>query len=73
MRLIVELFWAIDDIQPDWHYISMHIIAKDYSGELKVMKPTKEDEWKWFDLNKLPEKIYSPSQKFIKEYLKSLN
>ena len=46
MRLIVEVFWAIDDIQPDWHYISMHIIAKDYSGELKVMEPTKEEEWK---------------------------
>ena len=40
-------------------------------GELKVMEPTKEDEWRWFDLDNLPEKLYSPSRKFIEKYLKS--
>ena len=50
----LELFDAADDIQPDRHYITMHVIAKKYSGELKVMEPTKEDEWKWFDINDLP-------------------
>ena len=67
----LELLGAADDIQPDRHYISMHIIANKYRGELKVMEPTKEDEWKWFDLDNLPEKIYSPSKKFIEAYLKS--
>ena len=65
----LELFGAADDIQPDRHYITMHIIAKKYSGELKVMEPTKEDEWKWFDLNNLPQKLYSPTKKFIETYL----
>ena len=66
----LELFGIADDIQPDRHYLSIHIIANKYSGELKVMEPTKEDEWKWFDLDNLPEKIYSPSKKFIEAYLK---
>lgn len=67
----LELFSAADDIQPDKHYITLQIIARSFSGKLKVMEPEKEDEWKWFSLDKLPEKIYSPSKKFIKAYLKS--
>lgn len=33
------------------------------------MEPTKEDDWQWYDLDKLPEKLYSPSRKFIETYL----
>lgn len=70
----LELFSISDDIQPDRHYITIHIIAKKYSGELKIMEPTKEDEWKWFDFNNLPENLYTPSKKFIEEYIsKKLN
>lgn len=65
----LELFGAADDIQPDRHYITMHVIAKKFSGQLKVMEPTKEDEWKWFNLDNLPDKIYSPSRKFIEAYM----
>ena len=66
----LKLFGAADDIQPDRHYITLHIIAKKHSGELKVMEPTKEDRWEWFELDKLPQNLYSPSKKFIEEYLK---
>lgn len=70
----LELFSTSDDIQPDRHYLTLHIIAKKYSGELKVMEPTKEDEWKWFNLDNLPEKLYTPSKKFIEEYIeKNMN
>ena len=69
----LELFDAADDIQPDRHYITMHVIAKKHSGELKIMEPTKEDKWKWFDLDNLPEKLYSPSKKFIENYLNNKN
>ena len=64
----LELFGAADDIQPDRHYITMHVIAKKYHGEPKVMEPTKEDEWKWFELDNLPKNLYSPSKKFIETY-----
>ncbi len=64
----LELFGAADDIQPDRHYITMHVIAKKYNGEPQVMEPTKEDEWKWFDLDNLPNNLYSPSKKFIESY-----
>ena len=67
----LELFGAADDIQPDRHYITMHVIAREFSGKLKVMEPGSEDEWRWFPLDKLPDNLYSPSEKFIKAYLES--
>ncbi len=67
----LELFGAADDIQPDRHYITIHIIVREFSGKLKVMEPESEDEWRWFSLDKLPDNLYSPSEKFIKAYLES--
>jgi len=66
----LSIFNVADDIQPDRHYITIQIIANNHSGELKAMEPDREDEWKWFDIDKLPEHIYSPSKKFINEYIK---
>ena len=33
------------------------------------MEPDKQDEWCWFEIEKLPNNIYSPSKKFIEAYL----
>ena len=66
----LELFGAEDDVQPNKHYVTLHIIARSHSGELKDMEPEKEDEWRWFQLNDLPENVYTPSKKFIDNYLK---
>jgi len=42
------LFDVADDIQPDRHYITIHVVAKEFDGELKAMEPESEDEWRWF-------------------------
>ena len=68
----LEIFNVSDDIQPNKHFIRIHIIAKKHTGELKIMEPEKEDKWKWFDINNLPENIYSPTKKFLDNYLKTL-
>ena len=66
----LEVFGASDDIQPSKHFVTIQIIANKHSGNLKVMEPTKEDEWKWFDLNNLPMNIYSPTKQFVDKYMK---
>jgi hypothetical protein len=33
------------------------------------MEPTKEDEWKWFDLDTLPENLYSPTKHLADYYI----
>ena len=64
-----KVFSVSDDFQTDRHFVTIEMITKEFSGELKVMEPEKEDEWRWFDLNNLPDNIYSPSKKFIEKYL----
>lgn len=65
----LTIFNAMDDIQPGKHFVTIQVIANAYKGELKVMEPEKQDEWRWFDLTALPENLYSPSRKFIEAYL----
>jgi len=62
------VFSVSDDFQSDRHFVTIEMIAKEYSGKLKIMEPTKEDDWQWFDLNDLPDNIYSPSRVFIEKY-----
>lgn len=65
----LEIFSVTDDFQKDKHFVTIHIIANKFKGELKNLEPTKHNEWKWFDLDNLPVNLYTPAKKFIKEYL----
>lgn len=62
------VFGATDDFQPNKHFVTLQVVANKYSGELKNLEPTKHSEWKWFDLDNLPNNIYSPCKKFIDSY-----
>lgn len=64
----LEILGVSDDIQPNKHYVTIQVIANKFFGTLKAMEPTKEDDWKWFDLDNLPDNIYSPSKKMIDKY-----
>ncbi len=65
----LELFGASDDIATDRHFVTLQVIAKSSSEELTAMEPEKEDKWEWFSLDALPENIYTPSKKFIDDYI----
>lgn len=65
----LEVFNVVDDIQPNKHYITIQIIANKFEGELKNLEPTKHSEWKWFELNNLPQNLYTPTKEFIEKYL----
>ena len=64
------VYTATDEFQPDRHFVTIGVISSSYEGELKVMEPEKINEWKWFDLNDLPNNIYTPSKNMIDEYKK---
>lgn len=63
-----EVYSVSDDFQSDRHFVTVEMITSDYKGKVKIMELEKEDEWKWFDLDDLPENIYSPSKVFIEKY-----
>jgi ADP-ribose pyrophosphatase YjhB (NUDIX family) len=67
------VYTATDEFQPDRHFVTIGVISSSYEGELRVMEPEKINEWKWFDLNDLPENIYTPSKNMIDEYKKRGN
>ena len=64
----LEVYGADDDIQPNKHFVTLYVKALKYSGELKVMEPEKQDKWEWYDLDELPDNLYSPSRKALKLY-----
>ena len=63
----LEIFGADDDIAIDRHFITLYVLSKSYKGDLKAIEVDKIDDWKWFDLNNLPNNLYSPSEKEIKK------
>lgn len=65
----LEIICVQTDLNEYAHYVSVGMIAKKYSGEIKIMEPDEITTWKWFDLDKLPKKIFSASKKTIDCYL----
>ncbi len=65
----LEIFNAVDDIQPSKHYITIQLITNKFSGELINLEPNKHDQGDWFRLDNLPSNLYTPTRKFIQEYL----
>ena len=64
-----KVFAALDDIATDRHFVTIWLICEEFSWELKCMEPTKEDDWQRFDLNNLPENLYSPTKHLVDYYL----
>ena len=52
------------------HFVTVGLVAKQWSGEAKVMEPDEIVEWKWFDLKDLPYPRYFPSFEVIENFIK---
>lgn len=64
----LDFLCVSDDMTETAHYVTVGFMAKDYSGEVKTMEPETILEWKWFDLDNLPENLYAPSRQCIEKY-----
>jgi len=64
----LEVLCIQDDMVPDNHYVTVGFICRNFAEEPRVMEPDEITEWKWFDFDSLPEKVYPPSAKMIKSY-----
>jgi len=65
----LRLISMTDDIVEDAHFVTVGFLCENPEGEPKVTEPEEITEWKWFDLDKLPEKMFFPSAKVLKNYL----
>lgn len=67
-----ELISTADAIDERGHYLHMSFLLKKFSGEIKNMEPDLCYEWKFFDLSNLPENIFKPHQKIVKNYFNKI-
>lgn len=65
----VEVISFTNDKNQYAQFVTAGMIAKKYTGNVKVMEPDEIIDWKWFDLNNLPKNIYFPSEKLLKNYM----
>ena len=54
---------------PDKHFVTIGFLCEDVEGEAQVMEPDEITQRKWFALDDLPQPIFFPSEKVIKNYL----
>lgn len=53
------------------HYISIVLLAQNFSGVLKIMEPGKCEEWLWADPHNLPMPHFDASQRGIACYMEN--
>ncbi len=58
-----------NDIGANAHFVTVGLLLKtDLVGEAKVMEPDEITQWKWFDLDNLPDPLFFPSKKILDHY-----
>ncbi|MFA5715520.1 MAG: NUDIX domain-containing protein [Candidatus Paceibacterota bacterium] len=68
----LKLISLNNDKTENAHFITIGFLYENPDGEPKVMEPEEIVEWKWFNLNGLPLKMFFPSAKIIKNYLDNI-
>jgi len=65
----LKLISLTNDFVPSAHFVTLGFLCEKFDGEAQVMEPDEITEWKWFNLDNLPEKVFPPSQKILEHYL----
>lgn len=47
------------------HYITLNLITHDCPDTPRVMEPEKCEQWRWFDLDKLPANLFLSTANFL--------
>ncbi len=64
----IKVISLSNDRVPDAHFVTVGTLCTEFENEPKVMEPDEITEWKWFDLNALPENVFPPSMQVLKNY-----
>ena len=64
----LEMINVSNDIVEDAHFVTIGFLCRDFPDDPQVMEPDEITEWKWFELDKLPKKVFPPSAKVIRNY-----
>ena len=65
----LKVISVTNEIRNDAHFITIGFLCDDFEGEPRAMEPEEMSEWKWFPINKLPNPVFPPCIKMIKNYI----
>lgn len=55
-----------NDIFEDKHYVTLFVLAKNFSGQVSTKEPQKCEIWEWFEWNNLPQPLFLPIKNLLK-------
>lgn len=63
----LKLLAVTDDLEPvaGSHYVHLTFAVDIGTDQPKLLEPEACDEWRWFDIEKLPSNIYPPHAKIL--------
>lgn len=68
----LKIISVTNDKVKDAHFVTIGFLCENFKGEPKIMERDEIIEWKWFDLNDLPNPIFFPSEKILNKFLWSV-
>lgn len=60
-----------DDINEYAHFLTVGVIARMWNGEVSLGKTLEHVDYRFFDMNDLPNNLCNPSKKIIDNYINS--
>ncbi|MBU1111748.1 MAG: NUDIX domain-containing protein [archaeon] len=64
----MKLISVTDEIVHDNHFVTNGFICTDFEGDVQVMEPDEIVEWRWFGLSELPQNLFPPCLKIVKNF-----
>lgn len=71
---VIKMIGVCDHIikEESAHWVATSFLCKIKSGVPKIMEPDKASDLRWFDLDKLPEKLTITTRKALRDYNKNI-
>jgi 8-oxo-dGTP diphosphatase len=64
----IKIMCVNQDIVHDAHFVTLGMFSEDFEGEPQVLEPDEITEWRWFEMEEVPEKLFFASAKILKNY-----
>jgi 8-oxo-dGTP diphosphatase len=66
---IIKLVSLSNEVVYEKHYVTIGMLAESLSGEPINTEPNVSKNWKWYDIENLPENMFLPSKKVLENWL----
>jgi len=67
----LKIISLANDVVYDAHFVTIGFLSTDFQGEPRVMEPDEITEWRWFNLDSLPQPMFKPSQEVIDNFVQN--